>query len=157
MEPYISNTSNRKEIVDLLSTFLAKTYALYLKTQNYHWNAEGPEFYGIHKLLEDHYSELADAIDEIAERIRALGEKAEVSFEMLQKRSGATPPDHNKSLNDMLKDLIAEHEQVIAHAHKGIDRVEELHDHGTADILTGRILIHQKAAWMLQSSTTKGK
>jgi starvation-inducible DNA-binding protein len=142
---------NHKTLENLEKT-LATSYALALKTQNYHWNVVGGNFKSLHELFGSQYEELFDAIDEIAERIRALGSKVEGSFENFSKVSMIKSGDKNFNNNEMLKDLIADHEILINFMKKAIKTSQDEEDEATADMFIGRVEVHEKAAWMLNSS-----
>jgi starvation-inducible DNA-binding protein len=141
-----------KEVINHLNVVLLETYALYLKTQNYHWNVTGPNFYSLHNMFEEQYKELAEAIDDIAERIRALGEKVEASFLYF---------DQNKSINDgipsnssesMLKDLVQSQEVVIEKLVELSNVASEYGDKTSEDMAIQRLNAHEKQKWMLSSS-----
>ncbi len=134
-----------------LAKLLANTYVLYLKTQNFHWNIHGPEFYALHILSEKQYEEMAEAIDEIAERIRGMGFFVEGSMESFLKLS-SIPEDHKVHPKlKFIEDLITAHEEVIREARLIGDLAEKHSDHGTVDMIGRRLLFHEKAAWMLRS------
>lgn len=140
------------QTVETLEKVLAHTYALMLKTQNYHWNVVGENFKPLHELFGVQYEELFEAIDEIAERIRALGSKVEGTFANFQKLSKFKNGDKNLDSEMMLKDLIADHE-ALNHALKtGIKTAQGEGDEGTADLFIRRTQVHEKAVWMLESS-----
>lgn len=141
----------QKDVAGRLQIFLAESYALYLKTQNYHWNVTGKHFYGLHNMFEEQYTELAESIDEIAERVRALGEKAPGSFKRFNEMSELSEPISG-SAEDMVADLTKSHEFIVRKAREFVDFAEENGDVGTADFLTARIEVHEKAAWMLKST-----
>ena len=132
-----------------LATLLADSYVLALKTQNYHWNVTGPQFVSLHALFEAQYTELAAAIDEIAERIRALGFRAPGTW---REFAGLTEIDEDTDMptaSDMLARLHADHEAIARRASESIAAFED--DAPTADLLTRRVELHQKTAWMLAS------
>lgn len=137
-----------------LKHVLADSYSLYLKTQNYHWHVKGPQFASLHGLFEEHYTELATAIDEIAERIITLGEQAPATFSELAKLSTIKEGDSNLSANDMLKDLIDSHTILLTHLTKALDTASKNNDAGSEGLLGDRIASHQKASWMLKASLT---
>lgn len=146
------NEKSREAIAGGLSRLLADSYTLYLKTHNYHWNVTGPMFSTLHNLFEEEYTELATAVDEIAERIRALGFPAPGSYKEFGKLSSVTeetgtPPD----AKEMIKRLVKAQEQVIKTAREVFPAAEEAHDEPTADLLTQRMQVHEKNAWMLRS------
>jgi starvation-inducible DNA-binding protein len=138
-------------IVQSLSTVLASTYILYVKTQGFHWNVVGPHFYSLHKLSEELYEELAEAVDTLAERIRALGYTAPASFSWFEKLSIIKEEPEAKDGRSRLQDLLADHEAISRLLKDGFDVAEQARDHGTADLYVGRMRAHEKAAWMLRS------
>lgn len=146
-------SENRKKIAAGLSSLLADSYTLYLKTHNYHWNVTGPMFLTLHTMFETHYTELALAVDSIAERIRALGEKAPGSYRDFSRLSSIPEEEEeeDKSAREMIAHLVKGHEAVIRTARKVLPTADESHDEATADLLTQRIQIHEKTAWMLRS------
>ena len=131
---------------------LASSYALMLKTQNYHWNVVGENFKSLHELFGAQYEEIFAAIDELAERIRALGSKVEGSFENFSKLSKAKSGNKNLDAKSMIKDLIGDHEALVKDLKSGIKISQSDEDEATADMFIGRIEAHEKAIWMLQSS-----
>lgn len=136
-----------------LSHLLANTYTVYLKTQNFHWNVTGPYFPQLHQLFNDQYEELAEAVDVIAERIRALGSFAPASFTEFQKLSTLKEGgDHDITSNDMVKKLMKDHEAISQQLLEIFTKVEEANDQGTMDMLIERLRAHDKMAWMLRSS-----
>lgn len=145
------NEAHRAKTADGLSRLLADSYTLYLKTHNYHWNVTGPMFQTLHTMFEEHYTELATAVDDIAERIRALGEKAPGSYSEFSKLSSVTEETGTPSAQDMIKNLVTAHESVIKTARDVFPTAEEAGDEVSADLLTQRMQIHEKTAWMLRS------
>jgi starvation-inducible DNA-binding protein len=142
---------DRKKIAEGLSRLLADTYTLYLKTHNYHWNVTGPMFNTLHLMFETQYTELATAVDEIAERIRALGYPAPGSYVQFQKLSSVKESDGVPSAEDMIADLVKGQEIVVKTARSVFPAAEAANDEPTADLLTQRMQIHEKTAWMLRS------
>ena len=142
----------RKEICEILSKVLANTYSVFLKTQNFHWNVTGKEFYSLHIMFEKQYEELFEAIDEIAERVRSLGGHPEGSFEAFAKLADIQGEKQILSAPEMMKQLLRDHETHICHMRKHLPFVEEAEDGATADMLNKRLAIHEKTAWMLRSS-----
>ena len=140
-----------RAVIDSLSELLANSYTLYLKTHNYHWNVTGPMFTTLHTLFENQYTELAQAVDEIAERIRALGAHAPGSFAEFQKLASIQEETGHPRANDMIRNLIADQEEVVKSAQKLIAAAESANDQVGADLGTRRIEVHQKQAWMLRS------
>lgn len=143
--------ASRKEISEGLSHFLADTYSLYLKTHNYHWNVTGPMFQTLHLMFEQHYSELAVAVDNVAERIRALGYPAPGTYAQYAKLTKIKEEDHIPSAHDMIKNLVYAHETVAKTARSIFPAAEKGNDEATLDLLTQRIQLHEKTAWMLRS------
>lgn len=142
-------------MINELKKCLADTYALYLKTQNYHWNVEGIHFHALHVLFEEQYTELAEAIDVIAERIRALGSKAPGSFSDFDKIK--TIPDAKKNIgaNEMLSDLVDSHKAFLKVCKKAFSVAEKAEDEVTMDLLIERMSVHEKTIWMLDSHLKK--
>lgn len=144
-------SADRKAIAEGLSRVLADSYTLYLKTHNYHWNVEGPLFNTLHTMFEEQYTELATAVDEIAERIRALGEPAPGSYKAFAALSSIEEQEGMPRAEDMIRDLVAGQEAVVRTARSVFPAAEEAHDEPTADLLTQRMQVHEKNAWMLRS------
>jgi starvation-inducible DNA-binding protein len=142
----------RAGIAAALSTLLADSYTLYLKTQNYHWNVEGPQFHSLHTMFEAQYVELREAVDRIAERLRALGFPAPGSYAAYaaltsigEAAEGITPAD------DMVRTLAEGHETLAATARAAVEEADKANDVATADLATNRVEIHEKTAWMLRA------
>jgi starvation-inducible DNA-binding protein len=142
---------DRKAITDGLSHLLADSYTLYLKTHNYHWNVTGPLFNTLHLMFEQQYTELATAVDEIAERIRALGFAAPGSYRAYAQLTEVPEDDQVPSAERMLANLVAAQETVVRTARSIFPLVDAAGDEPTADLLTQRMQIHEKNAWMLRS------
>jgi starvation-inducible DNA-binding protein len=142
---------DRKAIADGLSRLLADSYTLYLKTHNYHWNVTGPQFNTLHLMFETQYTELATAVDAIAERIRALGEPAPGSYRTYSKLTAIPEEEGVPSAEEMLKNLVLGQEQVVRTAREVFALAEKANDQPTADLLTQRMQTHEKTAWMLRS------
>jgi starvation-inducible DNA-binding protein len=142
---------DRKAIAEGLSRLLADSYTLYLKTHNFHWNVTGPMFNTLHLMFEAQYTELAAAVDEIAERIRALGVPAPGSYAQYAKLTSVPEETGNPDATDMLRQLVEDHETVVRTARGVFPVVEKASDEPTADLLTQRMQIHEKTAWMLRS------
>ena len=140
-----------KLLAEGLSRSLAATYVLYVKTQGFHWNVVGPLFYGLHKLTEDQYRDLAEAADTLAERIRALGHPAPASLGEFGKLSPIDESPARMSAEDMVEALVADHETVARTFRELVGVAERANDVVTADLLTDRIRAHEEAAWMLRS------
>ncbi|MCI0382451.1 MAG: DNA starvation/stationary phase protection protein [Chlamydiae bacterium] len=145
------NEEQRAAISGALSKILADDYLLYLKTQNFHWNVTGPEFFSLHKMFEKQYVELAEAIDEIAERIRALGFYVEATTEAFRKFSSIKEDHRVLSKHEMLEQLVKGHEIVIRESRNLSKLAEKHNDPGTVDLMGRRLNAHEKAAWMLRS------
>lgn len=143
---------SNKPVTDGLKKVLADTYSLLTKTQNYHWNVEGANFSSLHVLFEGQYNELFAAVDVVAERIRALGEKAPGSPSEFKKLSTISEGNSELDANGMLKDLYASNQTTLATLKKALAAAEKASDVSTADLLTQRITAHDKASWMLKSS-----
>lgn len=141
----------RKAIAHGLSVLLADTYTLYLKTHNYHWNVTGPMFQTLHTLFETHYNELALAVDEIAERIRALSEFAPGSYKEYAKLTSIKEADGIPSAEEMIKDLVKGQEAIAKTARSIVPVADAASDEVTLDLLTQRMTVHEKNAWMLRS------
>ena len=141
----------RETVAKGLSKLLADSYSLYLKTHNYHWNVTGPQFNSLHAMFETQYTELAAAVDEIAERIRALGHLAPGSYTEFAKLSSIKDGDNTKSANEMIKDLVEGQEAVVRTCREIFLAADEAGDEPTADLLTTRMQLHEKNAWMLRS------
>lgn len=142
---------DRKAIADGLSRLLADTYTLYLKTHNFHWNVTGPMFNSLHTMFEQQYTELALAVDEIAERIRALGQPAPGSYAAYAKLTGIKEAESVPSAQDMIRELARDQETVARTAREVFPTAEAANDQVSADLLTQRMQIHEKTAWMLRS------
>ena len=136
---------------EALAKLLAASYTLYLKSHNFHWNVTGPMFTTLHTLFETQYTELALAIDEIAERIRALGHRAPGSFTEFQQLSGVEEAKGTPSAQQMITELAADQDKVVVAARVVFDAAEAAHDPASADLAVRRTDVHQKNAWMLRS------
>ena len=142
---------DRQEIAQGLSRLLADSYTLYLKTHNYHWNVTGPQFNTLHQMFETQYTELAAAVDEIAERIRALGVRAPGSYTEYARLTSIEEGDGKESAEDMIRQLAIGQETVVRTAREAFPAADAANDEPTADLLTQRMQIHEKNAWMLRS------
>lgn len=150
----IQDITAQTTIADALKPVLAETFQLYLLTQNVHWNVVGPLFQGVHALTEEQYTELAPAIDEIAERIRVLGEKAPGSFKAYMALGTIEDGDENASAEEMVKALSAAHNLIASHIRPVIGIAADAGDEVTAGLLTDRLTVHEKAQWMLNATIT---
>ncbi|MCZ6664809.1 MAG: DNA starvation/stationary phase protection protein [Gammaproteobacteria bacterium] len=144
-------TEKRAAITAGLSRVLADSYTLYLKTHNYHWNVTGPQFTALHTLFETHYTELALAVDQIAERIRALGHRAPGSYKEFAELTSITEEDDEPTATEMIRRLVSGQEAVVRTARSIFPVVNQAGDEPSADLLTQRMQIHEKNAWMLRS------
>ncbi|MGE5154831.1 MAG: Dps family protein [Bdellovibrio bacteriovorus] len=141
----------RQAIAEGLNRLLADTYTLYLKTHNYHWNVEGPLFNTLHLMFETQYNELALAVDQIAERIRALGFRAPGSYREFAELATIQDATGEPTALQMIGQLAKDQETVVRTARQVFPLVDEAHDEPTADLLTQRMQVHEKNAWMLRS------
>ncbi len=141
----------RKQIAEGLSRLLADSYSTYLKTHNFHWNVEGPMFATLHTLFETQYTELATAVDDIAERIRALGEYAPGSYTAFSSLSRVADETGQPDATAMIRQLVEAQETIVRTAREAMPLAESAGDEPTADLLTQRMQIHEKNAWMLRS------
>jgi starvation-inducible DNA-binding protein len=135
-----------------LSKLLADSYAVYLKTHGYHWNVRGPAFASLHALFMEQYTEMWTAIDEVAERIRALGELAPQGYAAFGNLSSIKDGDPTNNAQDMLRDLIKSHETLVATAYGILPTVQAAGDEVTASLISDRLTAHEKHAWMLKAS-----
>ncbi len=142
---------SRKEIAEGLSRLLADTYSLYLKTHNFHWNVTGPMFQTLHLMFETQYNELALAVDLIAERIRALGFPAPGTYTDFAKLSSIAETPGVPKAQEMIRLLVEGQESVARTARSIFPLAEKVNDEPTADLLTQRLQVHEKTAWMLRS------
>jgi starvation-inducible DNA-binding protein len=145
------STPQREEIAQGLSRLLADTYTLYLKTHNFHWNVTGPMFQTLHLMFETQYTELALAVDLIAERIRSLGFPAPGTYKQYAALSSIKEEEGIPKAQEMIKLLVEGQEAVVRTARSLFPIVEAARDEATADLLTQRIQLHEKTAWMLRS------
>ncbi|HWI37123.1 MAG TPA: Dps family protein [Burkholderiales bacterium] len=143
--------ADRARIAQGLSRLLADTYTLYLKTHNFHWNVTGPMFQTLHLMFETQYNELALAVDLIAERIRALGHPAPGTYAEFSKLTSIPEPKGVPSAEDMIRELVSGQEAVVKTARSVFPLVDKVNDEPSADLLTQRMQVHEKTAWMLRS------
>jgi starvation-inducible DNA-binding protein len=141
----------RKAIVEKLSCLLADTYTLYLKTHNFHWNVTGPMFRELHLMFEEHYNELALAVDVIAERIRTLGAPAPGTYKEFQKLTQLKEPEGVPEAVEMIGELTADHEAISRAIREALPVVQEADDDSTDSLLADRLAVHEKTAWMLRT------
>lgn len=150
------NTEDRARIVESLSTVLADAYMLYLKTHNFHWNVTGPMFSTLHVLFEEQYTEQWNALDDIAERIRALGHFAPATSKRYTELSSIKEEPEVLSSKEMIRQLVEGNEVLVRTLRAGVKVADELDDFPTADMLTARMEVHEKNAWMLRSFLEQG-
>ncbi|MGJ9418007.1 Dps family protein [Massilia sp. CMS3.1] len=150
------NTEDRAKIVESLSTVLADAYMLYLKTHNFHWNVTGPMFSALHVMFEEQYTEQWTALDDIAERIRSLGHFAPATYKRYAELSSITEEANVLSAKDMIRQLVDGNEILTRTLRAGVKVADELDDFPTADMLTTRMDVHEKNAWMLRSFLEQG-
>lgn len=142
----------RKNIADGLSRVLADSYMLYLKTHNYHWNVTGEHFHSLHEQFEEQYTELAEAVDEIAERIRSLGYRSPGSFREFQELTRIKEDtEHTINAMEMVRRLAVDNETVLRTAREVVPACNDAGDEASLDLITQRLNVHSKTAWMLRS------
>ena len=149
------SAGERKKIAQGLSALLADSYTLYLMTHNFHWNVTGPDFNSLHLMFMGQYTEQWNAIDIIAERIRALGHPAPGTYKEFVKLASIKEVEGVPNSNDMIRHLVAAREATARTARKLFPVVEKANDQPTADVLTQRLEVHEKTAWMLRSLLEK--
>ena len=142
---------DRKKLSEALSVLLADTYTLYLTTHNFHWNVTGPMFQTLHLMFEQHYNELALAVDTVAERIRSLGYPAPAGYAVFSELSNVADPKGVPKATEMVRQLVVGHETIVRTARKVLITAEKAGDQATADVATQRLQLHEKTAWMLRS------
>jgi len=142
---------NSRTIAEILNKLLANEHIIYTKTRNYHWNYEGDNFMEMHKFYEAQYEELAEMIDEIAERIRMIGHHAEGRLKDFLKLTDLEEEDYTVDQNEQVRNLVDDHQTITRIMRKNIDSIEKLKDQGTTDLLTKIMEQHEKMAWMLRS------
>ncbi len=147
--------SDRKELAEGLSRLLADSYTLYLKTHNYHWNVTGPMFQTLHLMFETQYNELALAVDAIAERIRALGFPAPGSYAEFSRLASIKEEAGVPAAEEMIRKLVEGQEAVVRTGRAIFPVADRASDEATADLVTQRVQIHEKTAWMLRSLLDK--
>jgi starvation-inducible DNA-binding protein len=152
MAPNKGRNDPSKTMAESLGRVLANTYTLYLKTHNYHWNVTGPQFASLHTMFETQYTELAAAVDTIAERIRALGHVAPGSYAAFGRLSEVKEaPDSPPEAMQMIRDLAADNEALIKLAEKANEVADENNDVASGDMMIERMQVHSKTAWMLRA------
>ena len=143
--------SDRQSIAQGLSRLLADTYSLYLKTHYFHWNVTGPMFHSLHQMFEEEYVELAQAVDDVAERIRTLGAVAPGSYSQFAELSSVPETRDVPNAQEMVRLLVEGNEAVVRTARAAFPAAERAGDEATADLITERMRTHEKTAWMLRS------
>lgn len=152
MKPNIGiDDAKRTAMVKGLSSLLADTYTLYLKTHNYHWNVTGPHFQQLHLMFMDQYTEMWAAVDEVAERIRALGEFAPGGYKAFAALTNIKDDEGTPGWQDMVKNLVQGHETVIRTAREVLPISQQAGDESSTALISDRLRIHEKTAWMLRS------
>lgn len=146
------DTKDRSAVASDLKKVLADTYTLLVKTHVYHWNVVGPLFIPVHELTEEHYKDLFEAVDVIAERIRALGHRAPLSLSELLQKTALEEETTDRSAEDMVGHLIEDHERLVKRLRDAGISADEVDDLVTADLLTERLAFHEKAIWMLRAT-----
>lgn len=142
---------HRAEVAQGLKHLLADSYTLYLQTHNFHWNVTGPQFRELHLLFEEHYTELAVAVDDIAERIRTLGVNAPGTYKQFVELSSIEEVDGVPSAQEMIEILTASHEQVVRTCREVLRKAQAGDDESSAALISDRMRIHEKTAWMLRA------
>lgn len=146
------NQQDRESIADGLKKLLADSYTLYLQTHNFHWNVTGPQFRELHLMFEEHYTELAVAVDDIAERIRTLGVAAPGTYKSFAQLSSVEEVEGVPSAGTMVELLTKGHEQVVKTAREVLKVAQNADDESTASLVSDRMRIHEKTAWMLRAT-----
>ena len=146
------SNDTRQSLIDALKAVLADSYALYLKTQNYHWNVTGINFKSLHDLFEQQYRELIEPIDEIAERIRSLGVAAPGSFSAFSALKSIDEAQNDVDAETMLRDLHRDQEKLIKTLNAALQQAQHVEDEASVDLLIGRIAVHEKNHWMLAAT-----
>ncbi len=145
------SADQRAIVSDGLKRLLADSYTLYLQTHNFHWNVTGPRFHDLHVLFEEHYTELAVAVDDIAERVRALGAVAPGTYREFAKLSNIEETEDVPSADDMVAILTASHEAVVRTCREVLKLAQDADDESSLALISDRMRIHEKTAWMLRS------
>ena len=143
--------SHREQVAEKLKVLLADSYTLYLQAHNFHWNVTGPQFRDLHLMFEEHYTELATAVDDIAERIRTLGVFAPGTYKEFAALSNIKETDSVPSGNDMVAILSQGHEQVVRTCRDVLKVAQEADDESSVSLVSDRMVLHEKTAWMLRS------
>lgn len=144
-----------KTLADSLKVVLADTFVLYFKTHSFHWNVTGPHFKSLHELFEEQYTEIWQATDDIAERIRTLGEYAPNNYDEMAKVATLTPSGQTPDEQSMVQILAEDNRAIVKTLYNAMKTAENDNDEATVDLMVERIRVHEKAAWMLESSQAK--
>ncbi|WP_026376423.1 Dps family protein [Aestuariibacter salexigens] len=145
------NETDRQAIADGLKRLLADSYTLYLQTHNFHWNVTGPQFRELHLMFEEHYTELAVAVDDIAERIRTLGVAAPGTYKAFTELSSIAEVEGVPAAKEMVLILTQSHEQVVKTCREVLVLAQQADDESTAALVSDRMRVHEKTAWMLRA------
>lgn len=146
---------DRRKLAEGLERILADTYLLMAKTHGFHWNVTGPQFASLHELFEKQYKDLFEAVDEVAERMRALGYYAPAGFSQFRQLATLEEESGIPAAQDMLRQLAADHDSMARSCRELINVCDETDDSVTEDLLNARIAVHEKSAWMLRASLAK--
>lgn len=147
----ITDKTANSKVAQILAQGLADTYITYLKTQNFHWNLVDPRFHSLHLMFEKNYQELAEAVDEIAERIRMIGAKSPATMREFLELTSLEEGEENLSGDAMIQALCQDRDTISEHYRRQIEEVIKQGDQGSADLLIQHLRMHEKAAWMLRS------
>ncbi len=145
------NAEDRNKIAEGLKALLADSYTLYLQTHNFHWNVTGPQFRELHLMFEEHYTELATAVDDVAERIRTLGVAAPGTYREFSRLSSIAEVEGVPVATEMVEILTQGHERVVKTAREVLKLAQQGEDESTASLVSDRMRIHEKTAWMLRA------
>ncbi|WP_286233883.1 Dps family protein [Thalassotalea sediminis] len=144
---------SRQQVANQLNALLADTYTLYLQSHNFHWNVTGPKFRELHLMFEEHYVELAEAVDEIAERIRTLGFPAPGTYKAFASLTNVTEPQDTPDAEGMLTTLLTNHETLVKTCRHALREAQEVDDESSIALISDRMRVHEKTAWMLRAMT----
>ncbi len=145
------NENDRMQVAEGLKRLLADTYTLYLQTHNFHWNVTGPQFRELHLMFEEHYTELAIAVDDIAERIRTLGVIAPGTYKAFAALASVEEVEDIPEASNMIAILTKSHEQVVKTCREALKLAQDADDESSVSLISDRMVLHEKTAWMLRS------
>ncbi|MDO6425564.1 Dps family protein [Thalassotalea sp. 1_MG-2023] len=145
----------RQQVANQLNSLLADTYTLYLQSHNFHWNVTGPLFRELHLMFEEHYVELAEAVDEIAERIRTLGFPAPGTYQAFASLTSLKEPKETPDAHGMLETLLENHETLVKTCRSALKEAQQADDESSLALISDRMRVHEKTAWMLRAMTQK--